>query len=494
MSFDLKSSVVRILTPAGETAGTGFLVASDGLIFTCFHVISYTDDVPESVHCQFLSDPEGRLIEAVVLKDHCRLQSMGDVAVLKVAQVPEQAAVAELISYKKQVDATFDAYGFPDANTEQGMWAKGKIGKAVGTDNNLIQLHKASAITKGYSGGPAVLKDTNKIVGMVCLMTRTDAHGKQSEEAFAIPSEYLASVCSLVKLAADTAPAKRKKAFDGSFIPEEWNIRSNRDSQLTTFESEVTSQYFHGTAHPRIYFTLGHNEDRHKSLVVRFKEESIAWVVEELDGGSVVRKFAGLLPFNVGLDARKQVLKQRLVKDNFPGLNPVELDARQLLGYEKYRQNDAVVIQHDVQTKDWDDTSCKLLDWYCNEFWNVEQTKSARYIICICLVYSKSENKGGLFSRLFGGKANIQEKVLSDLKKIVGDNNQHVTILNELGPVSVEDVEAWANACNERVAEFDVSTDNIFEGETELPMQTMESKLAKEIKAFNQKQNNQLNQ
>jgi enoyl-CoA hydratase/carnithine racemase len=39
MTANLKSGIVRILYPNGDTAGTGFLLTEDGLIATCAHVV-----------------------------------------------------------------------------------------------------------------------------------------------------------------------------------------------------------------------------------------------------------------------------------------------------------------------------------------------------------------------------------------------------------------------------------------------------------------------
>jgi len=39
MCEDLTAGIVRILTPEGSTAGTGFVVTDDGLVATCAHVV-----------------------------------------------------------------------------------------------------------------------------------------------------------------------------------------------------------------------------------------------------------------------------------------------------------------------------------------------------------------------------------------------------------------------------------------------------------------------
>jgi len=42
MNVDLTAGIVRVLAPAGATAGTGFVVTDDGLIATCAHVVQGT--------------------------------------------------------------------------------------------------------------------------------------------------------------------------------------------------------------------------------------------------------------------------------------------------------------------------------------------------------------------------------------------------------------------------------------------------------------------
>ena len=47
MSVDLKASIVRVARPDGTTVGTGFVVAGNGLIATCAHVVEAAVDGPE---------------------------------------------------------------------------------------------------------------------------------------------------------------------------------------------------------------------------------------------------------------------------------------------------------------------------------------------------------------------------------------------------------------------------------------------------------------
>ena len=39
-TLDFHTGVLIILTPAGELAGTGFVVSASGMIVTCAHVVS----------------------------------------------------------------------------------------------------------------------------------------------------------------------------------------------------------------------------------------------------------------------------------------------------------------------------------------------------------------------------------------------------------------------------------------------------------------------
>jgi hypothetical protein len=488
MPFDLKSAVVRILDPSGKTSGTGFLVSGDGLIFTCFHVLSDNDRLPDTVSCQFLSDHSETLVEATVISQYCKNRAAGDFAVLKVKQVPSTAAPVRLVQHEPNVKSDFKCYGFPKTSPKNGMWGTGKVGESIGNDEELIQLHDASGITRGYSGGPVVIEGTNKLVGMVRTMARADKEGKQVDEAFAVPADFLAAVCDLVSI-----KKVKRQTFEGEQIPEEWSKYCNRDNQYDVFESSIIERYSKNITRPKIYFILGHNQDMHKSLVIRFKEQAISLIVEENTGGSVVRKRAERWPFKVGLESRKNSLKKHLLRNNFSGLGHVTLTAKQLIDYQKYQEKDAVVIQHDVQTKEWDNTTKKLLDWYCNDFWNIETDNSTKFIIFVCIIYSVEEpKKKGLLSRIFGGGKSTHEKINTDLDKIISGNNPDCTILEELNDIDNNHIDSWINQYDLEGKGFEAISNSFFtEEEEKVPMKTVEITLEKEIKAYNKKQNNQ---
>jgi hypothetical protein len=83
MSRHLTSGIVRILAPGGNTAGTGFVVAGDGLIATCAHVVEATGAGPGST-VQVVSHATGEGLEARVEPDWGRAPTSEDVAILRV--------------------------------------------------------------------------------------------------------------------------------------------------------------------------------------------------------------------------------------------------------------------------------------------------------------------------------------------------------------------------------------------------------------------------
>src|SRR5947209_2495728 len=116
MDFELRDGIVRILKPNGETAGTGFVLATDGLIATCSHVVQSSEAQkrgeprPEKVTIVFRATGESR--EAQVEADWWRSSRTGeDVAILRVhGGLPQGVKLLPLGSSKGTCDHPFDTF------------------------------------------------------------------------------------------------------------------------------------------------------------------------------------------------------------------------------------------------------------------------------------------------------------------------------------------------------------------------------------------------
>src|SRR5438067_5658224 len=119
MSLDLRDGIVRILKPNGETAGTGFVLTTDGLIATCSHVVQSNESQkrgeprPEKTTIVFRATGESR--EAQIEPNWWRSSHKGeDVAILRInGSLPEGVKPLPLGSSKGTSDHPFGTFGFP---------------------------------------------------------------------------------------------------------------------------------------------------------------------------------------------------------------------------------------------------------------------------------------------------------------------------------------------------------------------------------------------
>jgi S1-C subfamily serine protease len=137
MSVDLTAGIVRILKPDGTTAGTRFVVSSDGLIATCSHVVQSEesqlrgDPRPECVDVVFYVHREQR--RAKVELGYWRQSDAEDVAILRVeGQLPQEVQALPLGNSAGGQGHNLITFGFPEAKPVEGISGKCEvIGRAA---------------------------------------------------------------------------------------------------------------------------------------------------------------------------------------------------------------------------------------------------------------------------------------------------------------------------------------------------------------------------
>lgn len=225
----LRNSIVRVMRQnKSAIAGTGFVVADEGLVATCSHVVlpceqQYTADTfPDEILVQFETTGETRTAYVLAwswCKEH-------DIAVLKLdGELPNGSNPVKL-GYSQSVNGqTFTSFGFPETGEVKGIWANGKIIGCLDS-SNLLQLED-NKITKGFSGAP-VCAVNDHVVGMIKVIVRRDQYGKLEEVALAVTVEKLYEVCDKLSAA---------KAQQNPFVPRAGRIRDidklfGRDREL----------------------------------------------------------------------------------------------------------------------------------------------------------------------------------------------------------------------------------------------------------------------
>lgn len=195
-----ESAVARFRDGAGAVVGAGFLV-DGGLVVTCTHVVAAAlgrdegERPDQRITLEFpVRGPAGpaHRTATVVGWTPTGPDDRGDIAVLRLDDdVPDGVRPARLSPAPAPVDAEIDAFGFPAALGEHGLWARGRIRKEQAT--GWLQIDSVPgrpSISPGFSGTPVFDVRAGGVVGMVVAVVQDAQH----TTAFLNPARTLVAV------------------------------------------------------------------------------------------------------------------------------------------------------------------------------------------------------------------------------------------------------------------------------------------------------------
>ena len=208
--MDWTNAIARILKSNHQSAGTGFVVSSDGLIVTCAHVVNIAigrsetkdDRKPEPasvISLTFKADTQGTQYIARI--EAWSPPSAYDIAILRLqSPLPQNVNTVRLgCSQRLQQHAPLLTFGYPDGYG-QGLAGDIRVVMRVphGT-GQVLQIHSGEA-TNGFSGSPAWDASTSTVVGLVNEITAPDKYKRLMESGFVILAEDVVRICPRLQL------------------------------------------------------------------------------------------------------------------------------------------------------------------------------------------------------------------------------------------------------------------------------------------------------
>jgi S1-C subfamily serine protease len=185
----VEAAIVRVQTAEGAVQGTGFIIAEDGLVVTCAHVVAAAGEGPGG-RVELALRAGGARVEAEVLPQGWRPDA--DVALLRpLSPLPTGARPAVLGASPRSAGRPIAAFGYPTVGRVDGLWGTGEVVGPVTEDGRPLLQLRSTQITAGFSGGPVTDSETGQVIGMVTEIAAQDRYGRMGDVAFAIPIEDL---------------------------------------------------------------------------------------------------------------------------------------------------------------------------------------------------------------------------------------------------------------------------------------------------------------
>src|SRR5919106_4878051 len=224
----LAPSIVEIISDTeGEeqdstTLGTGFVVTDDGLVVTCRHVITDSEEkLRNTIKARFYSDfinatsdNRGINIETIpkysmrLVEEYTKDPSV-DLAFLKLdlTPLPEQNKKLAPVELDDKVITLndFASVGFKKAHMFAGLSAYGTVGiptrkktKEGLLSPQIIELHHNKKIQPGMSGAPVFDKKRSRVVGIITERYNPVDYNDE-EFALALPVKSMIDVCPVLR-------------------------------------------------------------------------------------------------------------------------------------------------------------------------------------------------------------------------------------------------------------------------------------------------------
>ena len=250
--------IVKITeTDTGLLLGTGFFATSEHII-TCEHVVGMREQVSitfvDSNH--YIADVVKKVPECDIAVLTC--ESLLDEHREKI----EPLSIADDLSY-----GLCPTVGYPD-NRRRVPQPVTYSGMAIDTElGNLLTLHHASGITKGYSGAP-ILTTSGCLMGIIVDFPQTNQYKRRGDEAFAIPASTLREVLPEQFYRDDDKTRQHSENLEIFFTNESFKLSKDflkkRALRVITKKSAVDNDFLLDL---RKYFSSPENQKRKDALL-----------------------------------------------------------------------------------------------------------------------------------------------------------------------------------------------------------------------------------
>jgi hypothetical protein len=272
----------------------------------------------------------------------------------------------------------------------------------------------------------------------------------------------------------------------GSLTP----LLCDRVPQSESFRDTVESVLSDNLHVPHFYFLYGNREERHQSLVERFRYTDIRRTSEKLFGeeAAMVDFYAAKdFPQTGDLAMRQRNIRRSLaLATNYTGIG-TDWNADVLTSLHRKRKG-AVVYQHTLAGDAWDAITEQLLAWYIGTFWQVSLSGDMPQVIIFLNIVTPAAAQAASFFKRLSNIVARRDSLEDSLRTLVKSFQDRATLLNRLEPISYADVANWV--AEHFPSELRTLPDTLFGSERDkrLPMEIVEDALKAEIAKIERQQ------
>jgi S1-C subfamily serine protease len=204
--------------PKASSTGTGFLISSDGLVATNWHVVEGAEDIKVQFPWQ-----QSPVVVRVAIKDPAN-----DLAILKLAGTEMEGSPCSSLPYELKKASTailggkISTIGYPlEGVLGAGpKYTEGSISALTGLRDDVRCLQISAAIQPGNSGSP-LIDEAGDVIGIIVSTFSPAFQYKMTETLpqninFAIKADYLMSLMEMLPQRPKIAVSKKAGASAAS--------------------------------------------------------------------------------------------------------------------------------------------------------------------------------------------------------------------------------------------------------------------------------------
>jgi serine/threonine protein kinase len=221
----------------------------------------------------------------------------------------------------------------------------------------------------------------------------------------------------------------------------------NRWRQVNAFDSAVRRTLRERPGRPQLFVLYGEEGNGHGSLLDRLfytRIQDLARAIADPNPPVVTR---AVVPWPRGqaVGLMERDLEINLFRELEPSYMNDDLTIGGLAGLESLRPAHVTVVEHDVRAHNWNRASAQLLRWYVHDFWGAfpREAEGPLFLIFLKVIWDTSRQRA--LWPLSIAKSRARRRLVTDLHEITADATGECSaeILDELTPVTVEDVKDW---------------------------------------------------